>query len=100
MSTFTPSFTRELMSIGVLSYSEWETLWDIAQRCAKTSGLPMAGAGLVLGMQAGTVTIPGVGTISGAAAGALAGLVGGTTSCVMLNLSLRNELRSLAGGGR
>jgi hypothetical protein len=89
-------FTSELMKIGIISYKEHETLWEIAQRCAKTAGVPMAGAGFVLGIKAGTVTWPGVGTISGSIAGALAGLVGGTLSCTMLNKGMQDELRQFA----
>jgi hypothetical protein len=91
-------FRRELMSIGILSFREQDTLWNIAGRCAKTAGVPLAGAGLVLGTQIGKVTIPGVGAVPGAVAGALAGLFSGTVSCVMLNTSLRSQLRALVNG--
>jgi uncharacterized membrane protein len=89
-------FIRELMTIGIVSYREQETLWKISERCAKETGSPMAVAGFIWGLDVGTVTLPVIGTISGAAAGALAGLFSGTVSCVMLNYSVRNELRSLA----
>lgn len=98
MSLVDRGFIKELIKIGIVSYDEQERLWDVAQRCAKTTGIPMAGAGAVLGGKMGTVALPGGGTISGAAAGALAGLVSGTVSCVALNLSVRGELRSLANG--
>jgi hypothetical protein len=49
-------------------------------------------------MQAGTVTIPGVDTGSGAVAGALTGLVSGTAACTALNIGMRDELRALAEG--
>lgn len=92
------NFIKELIKIGILSYKEQETLYQIAKRCASTTGLAMAGAGAVLGAKAGTVTIPGVGTVAGSVAGALAGLLGGTMSCTMLNVSMRQELRKLANG--
>ena len=92
------TFTQELMSIGIVSYREHETLWNVGQRCARTTGIPLAGAGALMGSQAGTVTLPVVGTVSGAAAGALVGLVSGTASCMMLNYSVREELRALARG--
>ncbi|MES2112462.1 MAG: hypothetical protein V4577_27135 [Bacteroidota bacterium] len=51
-------FTLQLMQIGILSYREQETLRDIAIRCAKTAGMPMAGALM------GITTLPGVSTIA------------------------------------
>lgn len=95
MSEPTMEFRRELLSLGIVSYSEQDTLWSIAGKCAKTVGLPMgAGVGLV-GMQAGTVTIPGVGAVPGAVAGFLAGLAAGTAMCTAANLKHRNALRKL-----
>ncbi len=91
-----PNFTKELMQIGILSYKEQETLWQIAQRCAKTAGIPTAGAGFVLGMKVGTVTWPVVGAIPGSVAGALAGLFGGTLSCTIMNKAMQDELRKFA----
>ena len=92
------NFVQSLMTIGILSYKEQETLWQIAKRCAATTGLPMAGAGFLLGMNAGTVFLPGIGSISGSVAGALAGLFSGTFSCTMLNRSMQQELKNLAQG--
>jgi hypothetical protein len=91
-------FAAELMKIGIVSYKERETLYQIAKRCAQTTGIPMAGAGALIGLKAGSVTLPGVGTIAGPVAGALAGLFSGTLSCTMVNVSLREELRKLANG--
>jgi len=90
------NFTTELMKMGIVRYDEQDTLWKIAKHCASTAGVPLAGAGLILGLKAGTVAVPGVGTISGAAAGALAGLFVGTLGCTMANLSVRSELKKLA----
>ena len=90
------SFVKELMAIGILSYQEHEKLWQIAKRCARTTGMPMAGAGALIGLKAGTV--PGIGTITGPVAGALAGMFAGTVSCTMLNVSMVQQLRILANG--
>ncbi|MEE4206469.1 MAG: hypothetical protein V2I39_09255 [Erythrobacter sp.] len=98
MDTLTKEMRAKLIEIGIISYKEQETILQIARRCAKTSGLPMAGAGAVLGMKAGTVALPGIGTVSGATAGFLGGLASGTASCVGLNLAARNELKALASG--
>lgn len=91
-------FAEQLMTIGIISYKEQETLWQIAKRCGSTAGVPTAGAGAVLGANLGTVTIPGVGTIAGSLAGAIVGLAAGTLSCTMLNVSMRQELKKLANG--
>lgn len=90
------SFVVELLKIGIVSYKEQETLFQIAKRCAKTTGVPMAGAGALMGIKAGSVVVPGVGTLAGPVAGALAGLFAGTFSCTMLNVSVRDELKKLA----
>lgn len=84
-------FIEELMKIGIVSYREQETLFKVAKRCASTTGIPMAGAGALIGLKTGSVIIPGVGTIAGPVAGSLVGLFGGTISCTMLNMSLRQE---------
>ena len=68
-----PAFARQLQTIGIISYREQETLWNIAQRCAKTTGVPLAGMGLAAGAKAGAVMIPGIGLVPGAIATALAG---------------------------
>ncbi|MGV7207200.1 hypothetical protein ACLB1G_05030 [Oxalobacteraceae bacterium A2-2] len=88
-------FRRAMLSQGIISYQEQETLWDIGKRCAGTIGMSTgAGVGLVT-MNVGGVTIPGIGVVPGAIAGFLAGMVGGTAACTMANLSYRNELRRL-----
>lgn len=55
----------------------------------------MGGAGAVMGLNAGTVTIPVVGAVPGAVAGFLAGLAVGTATCNAINVSYRAELRKL-----
>lgn len=92
------AFVRELLKIGIVSYDQQESLFQIAKRCARTTGIPMAGAGGLIGMSAGTIIVPGVGSIPGYLAGALAGLVSGTVSCSMLNAASRKQLKVLAEG--
>jgi len=89
-------FVREMMSLGIVSIKEQESLWNIATRCAKTTGVPMAGVGGLALAGAGSVTVPLVGAIPGYLAGALAGLISGTVSCTMLNVAVRRELQALA----
>jgi hypothetical protein len=91
-------FIQELIKIGIISYKEQETLFQIAKRCAATTGMPMAGAGALIGLKAGSITVPGIGTIAGPVAGALAGMISGTVSCTMLNAGMRKELQGLARG--
>lgn len=93
-------FVGQLMSIGIVSYREQETIWHVAQRCARSTGVSVAGAGVVAGAAAGSVTVPGVGAVPGALAGFLAGLVGGTAMCTIANASLRAQRRDLARGAR
>jgi uncharacterized membrane protein len=92
------NFKKLMEEMGIVRYNEQDNLWKIAKHCAATAGIPLAGAGAVLGSSAGTVAVPVVGTISGAAAGALAGLFAGTVGCTMLNYSVRNEIKKLAEG--
>lgn len=80
------NFRRELLKIGIVSFREQETLFQIAKRCTKM-GIPTAGAGMVIGS-----AFPVVGT----AVGTLVGMLAGTISCTMLNASMRSELRKLA----
>ncbi|WP_460952112.1 hypothetical protein [Spirosoma daeguense] len=94
MESPSPQFIRELMGIGILSYREHQTLWQIAKRCAATTGVTAATPMAILGTQIGSVIIPGVGSIPGTVAGALAGLVSGTISCTMLNVAAQNELKN------
>ena len=78
---------KKMMAIGVLSYREQERLYHIAKRCAKTTGVPAAGAGFVLGS---------AGFVSGAVVGALGGLFYGTAACTLLNVTMRDKLKQLA----
>lgn len=89
-------FITQMMQLGILSHREQETLWSIAQRCARTAGVPLAGAGAVMGLKAGSVVVPGLGTLAGPVAGALAGLFAGTFACTTANIALREELKKLA----
>lgn len=91
-------FNLQLMQLGIIAYKEQETLRQIALRCAKTAGVPMAGAGALIGLNAGTVMLPGIGSVAGPVAGALAGMLSGTLSCTMLNVSMRESLKKIARG--
>ncbi|MDP3082858.1 MAG: hypothetical protein Q8N44_04080 [Rubrivivax sp.] len=68
---------------------------SIARRCAVTIGVPTGAAGALMGMKAGTVVVPGVGTLSGSLAGFLAGLSAGTMMCTAANMAHRKEMRRL-----
>ncbi len=89
------NFKQEILKFGIISHSKQDTLWSIAKKCSVRIGLPMAAGGLVMGANAGTVTLPGIGTISGGLAGFLAGLTGGTVTCTFVNMAFREELNKL-----
>jgi hypothetical protein len=91
--TATESFRRQMLALHIISYSDQDTLWSIARKCAATTGIPLGGGFAVLGAGAGAVTVPGVGSIPGYLAGFLAGLATGTATCTALNLRYRSDLR-------
>lgn len=91
-------FALELNKIGIVAYNEQENLWQIAKRCAASSGISMAGFGAVIGFKTGSVVVPGIGTIAGPIVGALTGLVSGTFSCTLLNVAMKDELKKIAQG--
>lgn len=93
MDEMTNDFSREMLQMGIVSYKEQETLWDIGRKCARTIGVATAGAGFVYGSGAGAVAVPGVGAVPGAIVGLLGGLVAGTAACTAVNVRHRNELR-------
>lgn len=95
MSEPTEAFRQELLRLGIIAYREQDTLWSIANRCAKTVGLPMGAGAAVMGFNAGAVTVPGVGAVPGALAAFLAGLATGTAACTAANLMYRDQLRQL-----
>ena len=95
MSEPTDDFRREILKLGIISYDEQDKVWDIAKKCARTAGIPTAGAGLVLGSSTGAVTVPGVGAVPGAIVGMLAGFVTGTAACTAVNVRQRGALREL-----
>lgn len=89
-------FIDALTSNGImLTLEEEATVFDIARRCAAHAGLPLGVAVGVASAGAGTVTLPGIGTISGALAGFLAGATSGTAICIMANYGVREELSNL-----
>lgn len=95
LGEMTESFIREMLRLGVLRYEERDTLWTITKHCAKL-GVPTAGAFALMGIEAGSVMVPGFGTISGAAAGALVGFAYGTGTCIGITYGLREELKGFA----
>lgn len=100
MEKIPASFIKEMMKVGVLTYDEQDTLWRIAQRCAKTAGMTVGIPTAIATANVGAVMIPGIGSVPGAVAGFLAGFAGGTTSCVIANVSLRPQIRLLLNGMR
>lgn len=88
--------TAKLIEIGIISYKEQETLLEILRRCAKTTGLPLAGFAAVATVKSGVIAVPGVGTVAAPLVAAAAGLIVGTTACTALNLTMREELRKLS----
>lgn len=95
MADNSDNFRQELLKLGIISYREQDTLLSIAKRCAATIGVPMGAAGALMGMKAGTVVVPGVGTLSGSLVGFLAGLSAGTMMCTAANMTHRKEMRRL-----
>jgi hypothetical protein len=83
---------ESLMSIGIVSYKEQETVWEMAKRCRDTVGLSSAAAGALLG----THIIPGVGTLGGAAALALVNI--GACTAVNFGYHESEEIKRLAKG--
>jgi hypothetical protein len=77
---------RQLLSIGILSYQEQDTVLSIARRCS--------GIGVATGAGWAVVGAPALGP--GVLAGFLSGFITGTAACTALNLSQREALRKLA----
>jgi len=90
-------FRRTLISHQIIGYStdDLEYLYNVAKICAVQGGIPVAGAGAVLGAGAGTIALPVLGSVPGWVAGALAGFVGGTAVCVMGRGAIKGELDKL-----
>lgn len=102
MDNIPREFISEIMKLGVISYSEQKTLWQIAGKCAKHIGVPMGAGTALMAMKAGSVTIPlgpigGAITMSGTMAGFLAGLFTGTAVCTMANTTYRTQFQKLLG---
>jgi hypothetical protein len=100
MDKIPQEFVAEIVKFGVISYSDQQSVWQVAKKCAKQIGVPAAAGGALIGMKAGSVTIPlgplgGAITLTGAAAGFLAGLFGGTISCTAANTMFRPQLHKL-----
>lgn len=93
------SAANKLKQYGILGHKEQETLYEYARllkSCAKTTGVPLAGGAAVMGANAGAVVLPVVGSVPGAVAAALGGLLVGTGSCVALNLAAKQKLKEIA----
>lgn len=78
-------FRREILKLGFHSYDEQQSVWKLAQRCARTSGLALGGMGAV-----GTAALG-----PGAAVGFLAGLATGTAACTAGSLLYREQIRQM-----
>lgn len=84
-----------LRNAGIIGAKEQETLWEIAKRCSRIGVVAGAGVG-AKGAMAGSIVLPGIGTVSTGAAAFLAGFAYGTGACVAINATLKEELRKLA----
>ena len=83
-------FREEVLKLGVISLHDQDTLWNIAKKCARITGIPMGGGGVILvTMATGPVGISVV------LAGFLSGLVAGTAMCTMTSIGLKEELNDL-----
>ncbi len=78
-------FRNEILKLGFHGYDEQMSLFQIAKRCAKTTGLAMGGMGA-----AGTAALG-----PGAAAGFLAGLATGTLTCGIGSTIYREEIKRM-----
>ncbi|MGN3974613.1 hypothetical protein [Tsuneonella sp. SYSU-LHT278] len=79
------AFQREIVKLGFYSYDEQQSIFDLAKRCARTTGLSLGGAGAV-----GTAALG-----PGAAVGFLAGLATGTAACTAGSLLYREQIKQL-----
>lgn len=79
------SFQREIVKLGSYSYDEQQSIFDLAKRCARTTGLSLGAAGAV-----GTAALG-----PGAAVGFLAGLATGTAACTAGSLLYREQIKQL-----
>ncbi len=90
MAEATDDFRRQMLGMGIVSYREQDTLWDIGKKCAGSIGVATAGGMAVLGAGAGPVTIPVVGSMPG--------VLAGMGTCMAVNVRHRNALRQLLVG--
>jgi hypothetical protein len=78
------AFQKTLRKIGLYYIPSEETrLYEIALRCSRTVGFATGVAAATYLAGVGMVAVPGVGSIPGALAGFLAGMVKGTAVCTM-----------------
>lgn len=87
------AFRRRLLDLG-LSYRDDDLsyLWEVAKRCAKTSGASLGAAAGLMSAGAGAVAVPGVGAVPAWILGFLAGAATGTVTCTVVHGSLKREL--------
>ncbi len=84
------SFQKEIVKLGFYSYDEQQSIFDLAKRCARTSGLALGGAGAI-----GTAALG-----PGAAVGFLAGMATGTAACTAGSLLYREQIKQLLEEGK
>ncbi len=88
-------FRSDILKVGIISYDEQDQVWDIAKKCARKIGKPMAVGWGMYGFSGGTVIVPGVGSVTGLLGGMLAGYATGTLACTAFTVTQRKELREL-----
>ncbi|MCT2557826.1 hypothetical protein N0B51_02400 [Tsuneonella sp. YG55] len=84
-------FQKEIVKLGFYSYDEQQSVFELAKRCAKTTGLSVGGAGAVMGA---------AGAGFGAAAGFLGGLVAGTAMCTAGSMLYREQIKEMLAAGK
>lgn len=77
------TFRREIVKLGFYEYNEQMSLYQLARKCTKTTGLSLGAAGA-----AGT-----------AALGFLAGLITGTAACTAGSLLYREQIKQILAEG-
>jgi len=71
---------QNMLQLGIVAPIDQRNLYEVAKKCSKQVGLPLAGGGFVMG----------------GPKGALAGLLLGTLTCTSINYSLKQQISQLA----
>lgn len=79
------AFRREIVKLGFYEYDDQMSLFQLARKCTKTTGLSLGAAGA-----AGTAALG-----PGAALGFLAGLATGTAACTAGSLLYREQIKQI-----